>query len=515
MTENDKSKQTAEEQLKEEVIGKDTQQAYPPRKKIGLAAGPLFFILCLIFIPVTESFTFPMRSALASTGWIALWWLTEAVPIPATSILPLILFPLTGVMGFDKTATGYADSIVFLFLGGFMLAAAMQRWNLHRRMALTIVKAMGPKPNRLIFGFMLATGFLSMWISNTATSMMLMPVGLAVILQVARLIKEQNLDIEVEAGKFSFGTALMLGIAYSASVGGMGTLIGTPPNAIFASVAEATLEKNISFLDWMIFGLPLSIIFIIVIWFYLIKVFKLDRIKGLKTGKEVIDQEIKQLGPMLKEEKMVLAVFCLVALGWITRSLLFEDLIPALTDPMIAVIGASILFILPSDFSKGVFLLDWDTAVKIPWGILLLFGGGIAIATSFQESGLTEWLGGQMAVLQHAPPLLVIFGIFTLVVFLSNVTSNTGTVSMMLPVMIAMAGAMAVHPLGFMIVATAAASFAFILPVATPPNAVVFGSGYISIEQMARAGLGITLITILLLPLILYFWLPLVWGIGL
>jgi len=292
-------------------------------------------------------------------------------------------------------------------------------------------------------------------------------------------------------------------------------VIGTPPNAIFVSVAEASLEKSISFLDWMIFALPLSIIFIIVIWFYLIKVFNLDRIKGLKTGKKVIDQEIKQLGPMLKEEKMVLVVFSLVALGWITRGLLFEELIPALTDPMIAVIGASILFILPSNFSKGVFLLDWDTAVKIPWGILLLFGGGIAIATSFQESGLTEWLGGQMAVLQHAPPLLVIFGIFTLVVFLSNVTSNTGTVSMMLPVMIAMAGAMAVHPLGFMIVATAAASFAFILPVATPPNAVVFGSGYISIEQMARAGLGITLITILLLPLILYLWLPLVWGIGL
>jgi len=513
--EDDGSRMQNDDKLEEEVIGRGEEQTYPLRKKFGLVAGPLFFLLCLIFIPVTEAFTFAMRSALASTGWIAIWWLTEAVPIPATSILPLILFPLTGTMEFGKTATGYADSIVFLFLGGFMLAAAMQRWNLHRRMALAIVKAMGPQPNRLIFGFMVATGFLSMWISNTATSMMLMPVGLAVILQLARLIKEQNLDIEVEAGKFSFGTALMLGIAYSASVGGMATLIGTPPNAIFASVAKATLDKSISFLDWMIFGLPLALVFIVVSWFYLIKIFKLDRIKGLKTGKEVIEQEIKQLGPMKKEEKMVLVVFSLVALGWISRSLLLEDLVPALNDPMIAVIGALILFFLPSDLKRGIFLLDWETAVKIPWGILLLFGGGIAIATGFTESGLTEWLGDQLAVLQHTPLLLVIFGIFALVVFMSNITSNTGTVSMMLPVMIAMAGAMAVQPLGFMIVATVAASFAFILPVATPPNAVVFGSGYISIEQMAKAGLGITIITIILLPLILYFWLPLVWGVGL
>ncbi len=512
-----KPKEQDQAKIKETVLGKSTeqnQQTFSLRKRIGLILGPVMFILILVFIPVTESFTFPMRSAFASTVWIALWWLTEAVPIPATSMLPLLLFPLTGVMSFGETATGYADSIVFLFLGGFMLAAAMQRWNLHRRMALTVVKAMGPQPARLIFGFMIATGFLSMWISNTATSMMLMPVGLAVTLQVARLIKEQKLDIEVEAGKFSFGTALMLGIAFSASIGGMGTLIGTPPNAIFASVAESTLEIDISFLDWMIFGFPLAIVFIIVAWFYLVNYFKLNQIKGLEAGKEVIDEEIRQLGPMKHEEKMVLTVFSIVALGWITRSLFLDEIIPALNDPMIAIIGASLLFILPSDIRRGVFLLDWDSAVKIPWGILLLFGGGIAIATSFSESGLTGWLGDQLAILQHIPPLIVIFGIFALVVFLSNITSNTGTVSMILPVMIAMAGTMAVHPLGFMIVATSAASFAFILPVATPPNAVIFGSGYVSIEQMARAGLWITLITILLLPLILYFWLPLTWGVS-
>ena len=506
-----------DETLKEEVLGEKgkEQQDYPRRKKIGLVMGPLFFVLCLLLVPASESFTLPMRNAFASTGWIAIWWLTEAIPIPATSILPLLLFPLTGVMEFTDTATGYADSIVFLFLGGFIIAAAMQRWNLHRRIALGIVKTMGTQPKRLVFGFMLATGFLSMWISNTATSMMLMPVGLAVILQVARLIKEQNLNIEIEAGKFSFGSALMLGIAYSASVGGLGTLIGTPPNAIFASVAESSLEINISFLDWMIFAFPLAIVFIIVVWYYLVKYFKLDDIKGLAAGKEVIDEEIKQLGPMKAEEKKVLIVFSLVALGWITRGLFLEGALPALNDSMIALAGAAILFVLPANLKKGIFILDWESAVKIPWGILLLFGGGIAIAGSFEESGLTEWLGQQLAALQHTPPLLVIFGIFGLVVFLSNVTSNTGTVSMILPVMIAMAGAMAIHPMGFMIVATAAASFAFILPVATPPNAVIFSSGYVPIEKMARAGLGITLITIALLPLILYLWLPFTWGISL
>jgi len=513
---NNQEQKVDQEKLKESVLGEagKEQQEYPRRKKIGLLAGPLFFLLCLAFLPVSESFSLPMRNALASTGWIAIWWLTEAVPIPATSMLPLLLFPLTGVMEFRDTAVGYADSIVFLFLGGFIIAAAMQRWNLHRRIALTIVKAMGPKPTRLIFGFMLATGFLSMWISNTATSMMLMPVGLAVILQLARIIKEQNLEIEVEAGKFAFGTALMLGIAYSASIGGMGTLIGTPPNAIFASVAESSLETDISFLDWIIFGFPLAMVFIIVAWFYLVKYFKLDKIKELVADASIIENEIKQLGPMKAEEKKVLAVFSLVALGWITRGLIFEELLPALNDSMIAIAGALILFILPSDFNRGTFILDWDSAVKIPWGILILFGGGIAIAGSFEESGLTEWLGQQLAILQDTPPLLVIFGIFALVVFLSNITSNTGTVSMILPVMIAMAGAMAVHPLGFMIVATSAASFAFILPVATPPNAVIFSSGYVPIEKMARVGLGITLITILLLPLILYLWLPLTWGIS-
>lgn len=511
-------KSSSREDFKQRVLGTkgdDVGQEMPLRRVIGLPAGPLIFLACMLLLPAGDGFTAAMRGAVASTGWIACWWLTEAVPLPATSLLPLLLFPLTGVLPFQETATGYADSIVFLFLGGFILARAMQRWDLHRRLALSIVRAMGAEPARLVFGFMAATAFLSMWISNTATAMMLMPVGLAVILQVAGLVQEKNLAIEIEAGKFAFGTALMLGIAYAASVGGMATLIGTPPNAIFASVAMSALERDISFLDWLIFGLPLSLFFVFVCWLYLVRYFGLGRFKGLEGGRDAIDAEIARLGVIKREEIMVLAVFCLVALGWLTRGLLLESFFPSLNDSMIALGGALLLFFLPSRTGRGVFLMNWDEAVKIPWGILLLFGGGIAIAGGFTGSGLTAWLGERLAVLQNAPSLLVVLGIFAVVVMLSNITSNTGTVSMILPVMLAMGAAMAVNPLGLMVVATTAASFAFILPVATPPNAIVFGSGYISIDQMARAGIGITALTVLLMPLLLALWLPLVWGLSL
>ncbi len=483
-----------------------------PRQMAGLIMGPFLFFAGQLILPVNDSFTEPMKGVIISTLWIATWWLTEAVPLPVTSLLPLVLFPLNGVYTFSETAVGYANPIVFLFMGGFMLAAALQRWNLHRRIALTIIKLVGTQPSRLVFGFMVATGFLSMWISNTATAMMLVPVGLAVVFQVSQLLTEQEMEIDTSAGKFGFGTALMLGIAYSASIGGMGTLIGTPPNAIFVSIADASLGIDISFFDWLVFGLPISILFTCLAWFYLVKVFKLGRISNISGANKVIDAEMRKLGKMIRGEVMVLIIFMLVALGWVFRSLFLVDLIPSLTDPMIAVIGALLLFILPVDIRKGVFILDWDSAVKIPWGILILFGGGIAIANGFSESGLTEWLGNHLGFLAGAPQLLIIAGILIFIMFLSNITSNTGTVSMMLPVMVAMAGAMSVNSLVFMITATVAASFAFVLPVATPPNAVVFSSGYVSIDQMARSGLGLTIITAVILPVLLYFWLPYAWG---
>ncbi len=487
---------------------------YGLRQRIGLLAGPALF-LGLLMVPITETFTADMRTAAACTAWVAVWWVTEAIPIPATSLLPLVLFPLMGVLPFEETAVGYADPNVFLFMGGFMLAVAMQKWNLHRRIALNIINRMGTDPAKLILGFMVATAFLSMWISNTATAMMMLPIGVAVIMQIARLAREQNLNIDTRARKFPFGTALMLGIAYSATVGGVGTLIGTPPNAIFASVAGSVLDQHITFSQWMLYGVPIAVVFTFVCWYYLVQAFPIQKLEGLRGGREVIRQEIEELGPIGKGEKMVLAVFVLVAVTWVFRSLILQDFVPGLSDPLIAILGAGLLFLLPTNFEKGEFLLDWDTALEIPWGVLLLFGGGISIASGFTETGLASWMGNQLAVLEHTSMLWVMLAVVTLVVLLSNVTSNTGTVSMMLPVMVAMAMAMNVHPYALMITATTAGSFAFMLPVGTPPNAVVFGSEYITIPQMAKTGLFLTVAAIATLPLITYFWLPLTWGINL
>ncbi len=478
-------------------------------KPLSLIAGPLLFAL-VMFVPVSAGFTYPMKALAASTLWIAVWWVTEAVSIPATSLLPLVLFPICGILPFEKTAVGYADNVVFLFMGGFMLAVSMQRWNLHRRIALTIVKYVGTNPARLILGFMVATGFLSMWISNTATAVMMMPVGLSVISQVSGTASDDPGD-----GKYGFGTTLMLGIAYSASIGGVATLIGSPPNAIFAAMAGSMYGVEITFTQWFLYGFPIAVVFLAVAWVYLISKTSLSPTGQQGRAKEVINEELKSLGPIGKAEKLVAAVFLLTAFAWIFRSLFLQKLMPFLSDSLIAMIAVLLMFIIPINLKKGEFLLDWNSAVKIPWGILLLFGGGIAIAKGFTETHLADWLGESLSFIQGAPLSATVLVIVALVMLLSNVTSNTGTISMMLPVVASLAVAMSIHPFGVMIAATTAVSFVFMLPVGTPPNAVVFGSGYVTIPQMARVGLVLTLLAIIVISLMVYFWLPLTWGIKL
>lgn len=476
---------------------------------ICLLAGPILFIAAM-FIPVTAGFTYPMKALVASTLWIAVWWVTEAVPIPATSLLPLVLFPACGVLTFEKTAAGFANNVVFLFMGGFMLAVCMQRWNLHRRLALNIVKYVGTNPSRLILGFMLSTGFLSMWISNTATAVMMMPVGLAVITQVSGAASEK-----LSGNKYSFGTALMLGIAYSASIGGVATLIGSPPNAIFASVAGAMYGVEITFTQWFLYGFPIAAIFLAIAWLYLITKTSLSATGQQEKAKDVIIEELKKLGPISKNEKLVAAVFLFTALAWIFRSLVLQKIMPFLSDSLIAMIAVLLMFSIPVDLKKGEYLLDWKSAVKIPWGILLLFGAGIAIANGFTETGLAEWFGQSLSIIQKAPLSIILLLVVTLLILLSNVTSNTGTISMMLPVVASLAAAMSVHPFGIMIAATTAVSFVFMLPVGTPPNAVVFGSGHVTISQMAKTGVMLTLLAIVVITLVVYFWLPVAWGIQL
>lgn len=492
--------------------GRDPR-SYSPAQLIGLILGPVLFLLTLLFFK-PEGLTPEGLAILASTLWIATWWITEAIPIPVTSLLPLVLFPLSGGMEVKSTASAYGDETIFLFMGGFMIALAMEKWNLHRRIALTIISAIGTNMDRIVLGFMVATGFLSMWISNTATAMMMVPIGLAIIYQVSDALKD-NPSIDTSKENFGFGKALMLGIAYAASLGGIATLIGTPPNTLLAGAIDKMYGIELSFAKWMMFGVPLAWSFIFITWFYLVKFAYPSKIKTLPGGRAVIDGEKNKLGKASTEEKLVMAIFVLAALSWITRTFLLSKFIDGLSDGVIAMVFAIILFIIPSVNKKGDHLLDWNTAVKLPWGILLLFGGGLAIAAGFVSSELSVWIGSQLTSLSGVHILVVIIIVTTLVTFLTEITSNTATASMMYPIMASLAVALGFHPYALMIAAGVAASCAFMLPVATPPNAVVFGSGYLRIPDMAKAGFALNIIGIILVTLSIYFLLPLFWGIDL
>ncbi|SFF86638.1 solute carrier family 13 (sodium-dependent dicarboxylate transporter), member 2/3/5 [Halobacillus alkaliphilus] len=488
--------------------------SFDTRQKVGIILGPLLFIVTLLFFE-PEGLSGSAVAILASTLWIATWWITEAVPIPATSLLPLILFPLTGGLSGDATASSYGDNTIFLFMGGFLIALAMQKWNLHKRIALFIISLVGTSTEMIVLGFMLATGLLSMWISNTATSMMMVPIGLAVIYQASEQLKKEG-EGQVDHSSFNFGKVVMLGIAYSASIGGLATIIGTPPNTIFAAVVSETYNIEVSFAGWMAFGVPLSLIFLGIAWVYLVKMAFPMKIKQLPGGREVIDKERRGLGEMSVEEKIVLTVFGVTALAWISRSFLLVPYVSGnINDTIIAMTAAIILFLIPSISKKGDFILDWGTAKGLPWGILLLFGAGLAIAAGFQETGLAEWIGNQLTILEGVSLFLILACVIAMVIFLTEITSNTATATMMFPIMASLASALSVHPYSLMIGAGVAASCAFMLPVATPPNAVVFGSGYLRIPDMAKAGFLLNVFAVVLVTLAIYFYLPIVWDIDL
>lgn len=488
------------------------KRIYKPSQLLGLISGPVLFILTLAFFS-PEGLSAEGKAILASTIWIAVWWMTEAIPIPATSLLPIVLFPLTGGLDIGTTTSSYGDETIFLFMGGFMIALAMEKWNLHKRIALSIISVIGTNTNRIVLGFMVATGFLSMWISNTATAMMMVPIGLAIIYQVSEALKD-NSSIDTSKENFGFGKALMLGIAYSASLGGIATLIGTPPNTLLAGAIKKTYGIELSFAEWMLFGVPIAWIFIIIAWIYLVKVAYPLKLKQLPGGREVIQSQKKELGAASFEEKAVFVVFVFAALAWITRTFILVKINENIDDAIIAMTAAIVLFLIPSR-NREEALLDWTTAVKLPWGILLLFGGGLAIAAGFVSSGLSEWIGSQLTALQGVHILIVIAAVTTLVIFLTEITSNTATASMMYPIMASLAIALGVHPYSLMIAAGVAASCAFMLPVATPPNAVVFGSGYLRIPDMAKAGFALNVIGIFLITAAIYFLLPVAWGIDL
>ena len=472
------------------------------RRLVGLFLGPLLFLLVLL-LPQPEGMNPAAQNVAAVTLLMATWWISEAIPIAATALLPIVFFPLLGVMSTAQTTSAYANHLIYLFLGGFLIAMAMQKWNLHRRIALHTIRIVGVSPSRTVLGFMLATAFLSMWISNTATAMMMLPIGLAVIAS-----RDEN-----ESPDKAFAVALMLGIAYAASIGGVATLIGTPTNAVFAGVVEKTYGISISLAQWMLIGAPVAVCMLVLAWLLLTRVLYRSELDYLPGGRQAIQREIAQLGRITRPEIAVLSVFLLVAALWMLRGLVPVAGLQRVADSTIAIGGALLLFVIPADWKRREFLLDWQTALTIPWDILILFGGGFALAGGFAQSGLTDYLAGKLDILHGAGMVLIIACVAALVTFLTELTSNTATASIILPVMAALAEAMHVHPLGMMVAATIAASYAFMLPVATPPNAIVFGSRYVTIQQMMKTGIWLNLIGILLITATVTLLLPLVWGI--
>ena len=472
-------------------------------KNIGLVSGPLAFILILLFFH-PEGLNPRANAILASTIWIAIWWITEAIPIAVTALLPIILFPLTGGLGLSETTASFGHKYVFLYVGGFIIAIAIQKWNLHKRIALNIINLIGTNIVNIILGFMVATAFMSMWISNTATAVMMLPIAIAIVAQ----LKDDPNTIEKE--NLIFGKALMLGIAYSASIGGLSTLIGTPPNLVLAGVVEETFGYEITFTQWFKFGFPISVVLLFLCWKYLTSfAFKFKQ-KSFPGGRAEISKQLKALGQISYEEKLVAGVFTLTAFAWISRSFLLKSIIPGIDDTIIGLIGAIVIFLLPTK-NKERRLINWDEAVKLPWGILLLFGGGMALAAGFKDSGLALWIGSQMTLLDGISLFLLVFILIAAVNFLTEITSNLATTAMLLPILYPMAITIDVHPFILMVSATVAATCAFMLPVATPPNAVVFGSGYLRIPDMVRVGIWMNLLSIILLSLFVYFLLPILW----
>ena len=536
-----------------------SQNTVPARSRVGLWLGPMVFFLMLAFVELDPANPLVTRMA-AVILWMAIWWMTEAVPLAATALLPIPLFPFLGIMRgrevgagsridldaasvqegfsvrdfdviFPNVANQYMDWIILLFMGGFIIAVAVEKWNLHKRIALNILRVVGGQPHRLVLGFMLATGFLSMWLSNTATALMMMPMGMSLILLYEELnagLAEQGQMIDRRAENFSL--TLLLGIAYSASIGGFATLIGTPPNGVLVTQLPQLFPEapDLTFSTWMIFALPMSAVYMILAWFLLTRfVYPLPPTTPF-SGRDFIQKELRKLGPMSIEERRVLAVFVSFALLLMTRkerlfgsdvdifgwSYYLDNLLRSagsspvgymIDDGTVSIGMALTLFMIPAGKAIGGKLLSWDDAKEIPWGILLLFGGGLAIAKGFTTSGLSDYIASQLQIwLGDASPFVIVVSTVGIITGLTEVASNTATISLSLPIMASLSQAIEAHPLLLLIPTTVAASCAFMLPVSTPPNAIVYGSGRIPIMKMVIAGIWLDILSIVLLTGFVY-----------
>ena len=470
-------------------------------KKIGLLLGPtLFFLIQLLPITLVSD---KADAVIAVAIWMVLWWVTETVNIAVTALLPLILFPLLNVMEIADVGANYGSPIIFLFFGGFVLALALEKVNLHKRIALNIVKLTGTTPNKVVLGFMIATALMSMWISNTASTVVMLPIAISVI----RLLIKDTGGL-TKADK-NFALSIMLGIAFSANAGGIATVIGTPPNSVLIGLLENQYNIQISFLTWMSFGLPFSIIMVTAVYFVLVKwMFPCKDIVFVSSG-NVIEEEIEKLGEISKEEKRVLIIFAVTIVLWITRTII-NNIFPSLklSDTIISLLGAVSLFAIPMSFKKGNFILQWRDTEKLAWGILILFGGGLSLAKGMASSGLVALITDTIAA-GNFPVLLTVSLLIVLILFMTELMSNVALVAVLAPVVVGIAIGLNIPILNLLIPVTMASSCAFMLPMATPPNAIVFASGYVKVSQMVRAGIVLNLIAVGLLILYYQFVIPL------
>jgi sodium-dependent dicarboxylate transporter 2/3/5 len=478
------------------------------KKYIWVLLGPVSFLI-MSFLPVPKGITPEAWKVLAMASLMLIWWISEAVPIAVTSLLPLVLLPSMGVAKLEAAAAPYANPVVYLFMGGFVIALAMEKWALHKRIALQIVNLTGTNANGIIGGFMMATAFISMWISNTATAIMMLPIGLSIITLMQNQISP---DKENEKGLRNFSISMMLAIAYGANIGGTATIIGTPPNVVFAGYMRENFNVEVTFLTWMMIGTPFAIILLIFTYFLTVKVLFPNNLGNFGGAKEIINSELKELGPMTTGEKLTLFIFISTALSWIFR-LQIDAIFPSIkiSDTTIALVAAMLLFIIPVSLHKKEFLLNWSDTEKLPWGILLLFGGGLSLADSLASTGIINVIGDQFKGLDSEGWVFII-GLSTVSLFLTEVMSNVALVTIFLPVVGAIAIGAGIPHIQLCIPVTIAASCAFMFPMSTPPNAIVFASGRITIGQMAKAGFILNLITILVIAFLVKFLFPFVLG---
>ncbi|MDX2144107.1 MAG: DASS family sodium-coupled anion symporter [Rhodospirillaceae bacterium] len=488
-------------------------ESYSARQWFGLVAGPLAFLALLALAPPEGAVAAKgalgaaaMRVA-AVAALMACWWICEPVPVYATALIPLVAFPLLGIADMRVAAAPYANPTIFLFMGGFMIALAMQRWGLHRRMALGILSWTGTGPRQLVGGILAATVLMSMWINNTSTTLMMLPIAISIL----TLMRAGHAD----DGARRFETALVLAVAYGASIGGVATLIGTAPNALLAAFIQQTYGYTVSFAAWMMVGVPVSLVIAALLWVLLVRVLYPLSTVPIPGAVELLAAERAQLGPMSPGEKVVAVAFPTAALLWMAQPLL-ASAVPALklSDAGIAMTVALALFVVPVDLKRGVFALDWEWANKLPWGLLVLFGGGLSLADAAGASGLAEWIGTGMTGWSAVPIWLLIVAFVVVIVFLSEIASNTAVAATLLPVLATAALAMGQSPLLFCIAGAMAASGGFMLPVATPPNAIAFGSGHVTAAQMVRAGFWLDLVWVLVVGLGVLVLLPLAFDVS-